>query len=509
MIQFQHKFVIALLMMILFCGPLTIQATNLETANDYDPFVDITITFHLLEIRSFDKSDNHINFNEYIDKYSDPDFFVKIFINNESYKSNIWRNTKYVYNPDWSVTVDVPDDIENVEIKIQLWDWNLGLNQLCDISPDASILPDGYDVEIMYSIKYGCWWGDDHNENNNDPIKTDVSGYGRLNGCDDGSIYQHERDCELLFMITQNDLDMDGIPYWSEINILHTDPTVDDRGKDEDQDKIPLEWEYKYGLNVWQNRHSGEMQHRIDYDPFIFDDHLSLDPDNDGLTNYEEYLTSQWGSDPFRKDLFIELDEMQDNPDGRIIELPDSSKELLRTVYNRRNIVYHLDDGCMGGGETIPFDALSSYNELHTMYERYFLHNNQNNWRKGVFHYGLVINEAEGAYGFVYRRDAYQISMIGMEKKVRDPFAGKKDVVYASAYMHECGHTLGIFNSNTPGCDNQGGKYPWQADWWKWLPYKSVMNYGYMYRMVDYSDGTRGKKDFNDWNRLDLTYFQS
>ena len=34
------------------------------------------------------------------------------------------------------------------------------------------------------------------------------------------------------------------------------------------------------------------------------------------------------------------------------------------------------------------------------------------------------------------------------------------------------------------------------------------MNYGYMYRLVDYSDGSRGKNDFDDWDRMDLTYFQ-
>jgi len=37
-----------------------------------------------------------------------------------------------------------------------------------------------------------------------------------------------------------------------------------------------------------------------------------------------------------------------------------------------------------------------------------------------------------------------------MEKKARIPLL-KREVVYASAYMHECGHTLAIFNGNTPG----------------------------------------------------------
>ena len=110
--------------------------------------------------------------------------------------------------------------------------------------------------------------------------------------------------------------------------------------------------------------------------------------------------------------------------------------------------------------------------------------------------------------GFIFRPDAYQISSKGMEKKVLLNSRYHRDVVYSGAYMHECGHTLGIFNSNTPGCDDQDSKYPWQGNFWKWHPYKSVMNYVHMYRMVDYSDGSRGRNDFDDWNRMDLTFFQ-
>ena len=37
------------------------------------------------------------------------------------------------------------------------------------------------------------------------------------------------------------------------------------------------------------------------------------------------------------------------------------------------------------------------------------------------------------------------------------------------------------------------------------------MNYGYMYGfiwdLVDYSDGSRGRNDFDDWSNLDLEYF--
>jgi hypothetical protein len=166
------------------------------------------------------------------------------------------------------------------------------------------------------------------------------------------------------------------------------------------------------------------------------------------------------------------------------------------------------------GGEQIPFDDSATDDEIKDTYWNYFLHQDEDNWRCGVFHYGLVIYNAERYPGFGFWGgvkpviDSYQISTLGMEKKARYHYL-TRDIVYASAYMHECGHTLGSFHGNTPGCDDQEGKYPRQLNYWRWRPYKSVMNYGYMYQMVDYSDGSRGKNAFNDWNRIDLTFFKT
>ncbi|MDG6228767.1 MAG: hypothetical protein QCH96_02245 [Candidatus Thermoplasmatota archaeon] len=480
--------------------------------DDLDPLVDLTVTFELLKIRSLEKKDNHLNVREYIDKYSYPDFYVKVWINDEMFKSPIWRNTRYVYDPDWKVTSNVPDDEEWVNITIQLWDWNLGRDQKCDISGYQQGGKDSYDVEIKYSLKTGHWMGDDYAEQYF--LNADPSGYGRLNGCDDGSIYQHDFDAELWFDIYQNDFDGDGIPYWTEVNVFGTDPTIDDRGRDDDGDGVPIEWEWKWGHSFSWDYQIFDYQHIWRYDPFIWEDHKNLDPDNDGLSNYEEYLTWQWGSDPFRKDLFVEMDQMAPGPNGETTDFPEESKELLRTAYGRQNIVFHLDDGCMGGGERIPFDDSATDDEIRNIYWNYFLHQDEDNWRCGVFHYGLVIYNAERYPGFGFWGgvkpviDSYQISALGMEKKARYPYL-TRDIVYASAYMHECGHTLGIFHGNTPGCDDQEGKYPWQLNYWRWRPYKSVMNYGYMYQMVDYSDGSRGKNDFNDWNRIDLTFFKT
>jgi hypothetical protein len=71
--------------------------------------------------------------------------------------------------------------------------------------------------------------------------------------------------------------------------------------------------------------------------------------------------------------------------------------------------------------------------------------------------------------------------------------------------MHETGHTLAIEN---PAVDNPNTKNIFQLGWWQWRHYKSVMNYGYMYLIVDYSDGSRGKNDFNDWITMNLTAFK-
>ena len=475
--------------------------------SDFDPLVDITVTVEIQKIRSLEKFDTQIPTIEKIDWFSDPDFYVKIFINDKEFTSPIWKNTKYVEDAQWGAKLNVPDDEEYVNITIQLWDWNLGMDKRCDISSDHDGYKDSFDVELIYSIKTGHWWGGDFAYY--DSINSDPSGYGRLNGCDDGSIYERDRDCELWFNIYQEDFDNDGIPFWTEVNVYGTDPEVCDLGRDDDNDGIPIEWEHKWGHYAWYKWYEDTYEHAWVYDPFEWDDHANLDPDLDGLDNVEEYLTSQWGSDPFRKDLFVELDQMEESPDGQECLLPEGSKELLRTAYDRRNIVYHLDDGCMGGSDVIPFDEVSSYQEIQNIYWNYFLQGDENNWRRGVFHYGLVIYNATWCPGFVFRPDAYQISSKGMEKKILlNRNEEKRAIVYGSAYMHECGHTLGIFNSNTPGCDDQDGKYIWQKNWWKWRPYKSVMNYGYMYLMVDYSDGSRGKNDFDDWNRIDLTYFQ-
>ena len=464
-------------------------ASALETKessyeDDIDPLVNLEITVDIKEIRALDK----------IDIFDDPDFYLKIYVNDIEYISDVWPDQKYV-EPSWSISQDVPDEQEFVNIKIQLWDQNRYNDKLCDISSSSD-----KDVELVYSLKTGHWTGDDFVGSN------DFSGYGWLNGCDDGTIYKRDRDCELWFDIYQNDYDGDGIPYWTEVNEYGTNPEVDDTGRDDDNDDVPIEWEYKW-----------------DYNPFVFNNHGSLDPDDDGLDNFEEYLTSDLGSDPFRRDILLELDQMEIGPNGEGSSIPELTKDLLIDAYSKYNIMLYINND----GERIPFDSTTTGGELQNIYLRYFLDNNPNNWKRGVFHYGLVIYHSSNHPGFVFESEINGIELLDcfqVSTKYHDTLPGrspfynflryksfnleyKRAVVYAGAMMHETGHVLGINHWNTPGCDTDSG-FPGGSEWYKYRNYKSCMNYNYVYTLIDYSDGSRGENDFNDWERIDLTRFQ-
>jgi hypothetical protein len=448
---------------------VTSSSFNNGILTDFDPLVDVSVTVEIKTIRFLDINDLHMSLRAPQD--DTPNFYVKVFINDIEFTSNVWSNTKYVYDPQWSATLNVPDDQEFVNVKIQLWSGDVPY----DISGDR----DTYDVNLLYSIKTGHWSGDDS--------IGDSSGYGRLCGCDDGTIYENDRDCELWFDITQNDYDGDHIPYWIEVNSLGTDPAINDSALDPDHDNISTYWEYKWG-----------------YDPLKWDDHKNIDPDNDSINNIEEFLTSQWFSDPFRKDVFVEMDIMGDGPNGEKTYFPEESKELISTAFDKQNIVFHLDMGSMGGQDIIPFSADIQGQQLENIYWNYFLHKDKNNWRRGVFHYGIV-DYYDDVYGYMFRPNGFQIASSGMEKKANIPLSDR-ELIYASAYMHELGHTFGFWP--IPG-HNQMSMHPWQLGWWISRPYKSCMNYGWIYQIVDYSDGSRSNPDINDWNRIDYSYFEN
>ena len=85
-------------------------------------------------------------------------------------------------------------------------------------------------------------------------------------------------------------------------------------------------------------------------------------------------------------------------------------------------------------------------------------------------------------------------------------------LLLASTVLHELGHTLSISPYTIEGCVNLSlfkiktiKKFIEE-----WGNYKSVMNYLYSanINLVDYSDGSHGYKDQNDWEKFYLPFFQ-
>ena len=263
-------------------------------------------------------------------------------------------------------------------------------------------------------------------------------------------------------------------------------------GPDSDNDHVPDWWEEKWG-----------------YDPFSWDDHKNLDPDEDGLNNVEECFTDKWDSNPFHKDVFLEFDWVEaKNPNSASNKPPDDYVDKIKGVFEKQNITLHVDLGNLEGGEEIPYIVHFSYADLRDLYWEYFLHNNLNNPRKGIFHYCLVCDYGAGP-GFAFvgwnHLDSFQISAQALQEG--QPLFSRGRLIVAGA-LHELGHTFGLTVDDHGGIDNMIAK-PFTMQLWKYLSYKSCLNYMYTYIIINFSDGSHGKGDFDDWNNLDFTFFKN
>ncbi|MFH1102127.1 MAG: right-handed parallel beta-helix repeat-containing protein [Methanobacteriota archaeon] len=262
--------------------------------------------------------------------------------------------------------------------------------------------------------------------------------------------------------------------------------------QDSDADKIPDWWETKYG-----------------YNPYQWDDHEHLDPDHDGLNNIEECYTDHWGSNPYQKDIFLEFDWMESQASGNPVNKPSRTiLEEVTSLFKDHGIQLHVDLGDLGGGEIIPYQSHFSYADLRDIYWNYFLHNDLNNPRKGVFHYAVVCDYGPGS-GFTFigwdQLDSFCISAQTLQEK-QPSF--ERDILIVGGAIHELGHTLGIIADDFGGVDNMVTLMFLSRQQIKYLSYQSCMNYFYTYKILGYSDGSRGRNDFDDWGNLDFSFFK-
>ena len=360
--------------------------------------------------------------------------------------------------------------------------------------------------KVTYDFRTGRWTGDDE--------FNDTDGYGHYDG----------ENYEIWFTLSQFSEDGDKIPYWTEVNILDTDPTVDDSKLDPDNDGIPTEWEWYWG-----------------YDPFVYDNHSTLDPDLDGLQNTEEYFMRKYLANPYHGEIYIEVDWSETPPfkpykiemqQGKILPIQrptivktndwgmdcsfwEESQQMIMDRFSEHNITVMIDDGCIdtggthGGGEIFPIiggDGKSSYDGA-TGYFSKFYNTKFDDDRKGIFRYLIITHTGGYTYNMNYG-GCYDTIVLQKYPKFFKGVNGNavvprtQRIGQAVAVMHEMGHTCGMAYEHCGGVDNF-------LDDGTWDNYQSCMNYvKYGQRLFDYSDGTHGENDADDWGSLYLGHFQ-
>jgi nitrous oxidase accessory protein NosD len=263
-------------------------------------------------------------------------------------------------------------------------------------------------------------------------------------------------------------------------------------GSDTDGDGIPDWWEIKFG-----------------YSPTVWDDHGNLDPDGDALNNFEECYAYSWGADPYQKDIFLELDHIpSDTPDASNV-LPEEYIQQMKDRFAEHNISLHVDQGELTGGEEIPYTTNIDFSELVDLYWDYFLHNDLNNPRKNIFHYGIICDEGPGN-GFSFFGWAHLNSFcISVDVLVQNQRLFERGWLITCGSMHELGHTLGLIADDFRGIDNHATIKLKYSDFWSCRNYKSCLNYQYTYTILDYSDGDNGPIDYDDWQGMEFDFFKN
>ena len=208
---------------------------------------------------------------------------------------------------------------------------------------------------------------------------------------------------------------------------------------------------------------------------------------------------------------------------------PKKSKWMIMDKFNEHYITVHIDDGwesglTNGGGEYLEYyeEYISPFDGIASGFYKYHFSDE----RKGSFRYTFITHDAGWNFPQDNKLWPDVISIPSNPSYFKDVYfppaitTRLRTLALSVALMHEVGHTLNLNPSYNAGIDNatQVGrndlaffaKLQGQTDARKyWDSYQSVMNYakfgGYV---LDYSDGTHGVRDTNDWEQIDVSYFQ-
>jgi len=202
---------------------------------------------------------------------------------------------------------------------------------------------------------------------------------------------------------------------------------------------------------------------------------------------------------------------------------------MMVDKFSDHDITVHIDDGwpggaINGGGEYLEYieEYIGPLSGIGSEFYKYHFPDE----RKGSFRYVFMCHSGGWCFAQDYKLWSDVISIPSNFKfylTVYFPSAltpRLQRIAMAVSVMHELGHSLSLNPSYHEGIDNasQVGRNNLslleklkvrQEAIVYWDSYESCMNYNKFGRyMLDYSDGSNGEHDADDWDHIDLTYFQ-
>jgi len=258
--------------------------------------------------------------------------------------------------------------------------------------------------------------------------------------------------------------------------------------------------------------HSYVNYYFADPDPLDFD--YEHDASGDGISDADTYWLSSdplidGRAHPLRKDVFVEVDWMEG-----VDRLSDNAKWRIGTRFYGNDIWLHIDDGKMGGGGEVPYIS-TIYNDhddealtLDGYQDAYFTPE-----REGLFRYGLMADyvyhdnpgwplNVDDWWPEWFPWDSFEgRNVLGFASTGRFVVSQRRDILAdwttnpGTVFMHELGHTVGLWSRVYEGIDS----------WRFHYKYPSVMSYWTLWansNYYDYSDGTNHEDDFDDWGYI-------
>lgn len=269
-------------------------------------------------------------------------------------------------------------------------------------------------------------------------------------------------------------------------------------------------------------------------------DHLN-DTDFDGLSDFIESTsfpnrdavfcdstaTTCAYPNPLQRDIYVETDwMMKPGEEGYSMQLTSGQAASLVDAFDNHNINLHVDYGQLGGGNEVDYNEAINWldNSNGVDFHDYKLGGDGiaaqfNSNRQGIFRYMLLgynYDEDSTSSGVAWAGDDDSFISYGFVKEHPGTWPTGFDysnfnTAISGTMMHELGHNLcltephpinGVWYPTQPSSCIFNGVHADSHHSNPWPNYESVMNYDNQYSMVDFSDGSHGQGDHNDWSTL-------